>query len=250
MTSPFAELAADGPLLVAMGVAALAGLVSFLSPCILPLVPGYVSYVTGLSGADLASPQHHRGRVLAGCALFIAGFTAVFTLISFAFSTLGGVLVSNTAWLERVAGVLIIVMGLAFLGAIPGLDRLVRVQKLPRAGLYAAPVLGAVFALSWTPCLSPTLTAVLALGATQDGTARGVTLAIAYCLGLGLPFLLFGLGFRKMMDVFTFFKRHSRTLTRVGGIAMILIGLALVTGLWTEAMNWLRATVGPGEVGI
>lgn len=249
MTSPFAELAADGPLLVAMGVAALAGLVSFLSPCILPLVPGYVSYVTGLSGADLESPRR-RGRVAAGCALFIAGFTAVFTVISFAFSSIGGLLVTNTAWLERIAGVLIIVMGLAFLGVIPGMDRLVRVQRLPRAGLYAAPVLGAVFALSWTPCLSPTLTAVLALGATQDGTGRGVTLAIAYCLGLGLPFLLFGLGFRKVMDVFSFFKRHSRTLTRVGGVAMILIGLALVTGLWTEAMNWLRATVGPGEVGI
>lgn len=249
MTSPFAELATDGPLLVALGVAALAGLVSFLSPCILPLVPGYVSYVTGLSGADLESPRS-RGRVALGCALFIAGFTAVFTLLSFAISSLGGVLATNTLWLERVAGVLIIVMGLAFLGAIPGMDRLVRVQRLPRAGLYAAPVLGAVFALSWTPCLSPTLTAVLALGATQDGTARGVTLAIAYCLGLGLPFLLFGLGFRKMMDVFSFFKRHSRTLTRVGGIAMVLIGLALVTGLWTEAMNWLRATVGPGEVGI
>ncbi|HZE38839.1 MAG TPA: cytochrome c biogenesis protein CcdA [Stackebrandtia sp.] len=248
MSSPFADLASNGPLLVAVGVSALAGLVSFLSPCILPLVPGYLSYVTGLSGTDAAAPR--RGRVAAGCGLFIAGFTVVFTVLSFAVSSLGNALATNAVWLERVAGVLIVVMGLAFAGLIPGFDRIVRVQKLPRAGLLAAPVLGAVFALSWTPCLSPTLTAVLALSVTQGGTGRGVTLAIAYCLGLGLPFLLFGLGFRKLMDVFTFLKRHSRLVARVGGIALILIGLALVTGLWGDAMNWLRAAVGPGEVGI
>lgn len=249
MNSPFADIALDGPLLIAVGVAVLAGLVSFLSPCILPLVPGYLSYVTGLAGADLQAPSR-RGRVLAGCALFIAGFTLVFTAFAFAANTLGGALARNTQWLERGVGVLIIIMGLAFLGAIPGFDRLIRVQNLPRAGLYAAPLFGAVFALSWTPCLSPTLTAVLGLSMVQGGTGRGVTLAIAYCLGLGIPFLLFGLGFRKLMGVFGFFKRHSRLITRIGGVALVLIGLALVSGYWTVMMNWLRATVGAGAIGI
>ncbi|MGH8878355.1 MAG: cytochrome c biogenesis CcdA family protein [Stackebrandtia sp.] len=246
MSSDFSHLALDGPLLVAIAVAAMAGLVSFLSPCILPLVPGYLSYVTGLTGADLEAPRR-RGRVAAGTGLFIAGFTAVFTLISFAFSSLGAALLANAAWVERVAGVAINDMGLAFLGVIPGFDRLVRVRKLPAAGLYAAPVLGAVFALSWTPCLSPTLTAVLGLSTVSGGTGRGVTLAIAYCLGLGIPFLLFGLGFRTLAG---FLKRHSRLLTRIGGIALIVIGIALASGYWTELMNWLRATVGPGEIGI
>ncbi|CAM3379061.1 cytochrome c biogenesis CcdA family protein [Stackebrandtia soli] len=248
--TPFADLALDGPLLVAIAVAALAGLVSFASPCILPLVPGYVSYVTGLAGADLDSGGR-RGRVLAGCVLFIVGFTVVFTTISFAFSSIGGALLASaTLWTERIVGVVIIVMGLAFLGILPGFDRLVRVQRLPQAGLYAAPLLGAVFALSWTPCLSPTLAAVLGLSVVSGGTGRGVTLAVAYCLGLGIPFLLFGLGFRKLMDVFDFLKRHTRLISRIGGVALVIIGLALVTGYWTELMNWLRATVGPGEIGI
>ncbi|GAA4909181.1 cytochrome c-type biogenesis protein [Stackebrandtia albiflava] len=249
MDTPFAAIAFDGPLLVAVGVAALAGLVSFLSPCILPLVPGYLSYVTGLAGADLQSPGR-RGRVLAGCSLFIAGFTLVFVLLNFALSSLGRVLATHQEWLERGVGALIIVMGLAFLGVIPGFDRLVRVQHLPRAGLLAAPILGIVFALSWTPCLSPTLTAVLGLSMVQDGTGRGITLGVAYCLGLGLPFLLFGLGFRKSMTAFGFLKRHSRLITRIGGVALILVGLTLVTGYWTVLMNWLRATVGTGVIGI
>ena len=245
MTSPFADLALDGPLLVAVVVAATAGLVSFLSPCILPLVPGYLSYVTGLTGADLESSRR-RGRVTLGTGLFVLGFTAVFTAISFAFAGLGRFLAGNI-WLERGAGVLIIVMGLAFLGVIPGFDRLVRVRRLPAAGLAAAPLLGAVFALSWTPCLSPTLTAVLGLSTVSGGTGRGVTLAIAYCLGLGIPFLLFGLGFRALAG---FLKRHARLITRIGGTALVLIGLMLATGYWTEFMNWLRATVGTGVIGI
>ncbi len=247
MDTPFAALALDGPLLVAVGIAALAGLVSFLSPCILPLVPGYVSYVTGLAGTDLQAGRH-RGRILLGSLLFIVGFTAVFVLLSFAFSSVGGMLAQNAAWLERGVGVLIIIMGLAFLGVIPGFDRLARVQQLPKAGLAAAPIFGAVFALSWTPCLSPTLTAVLGLSAVQGGAARGVTLGIAYCLGLGIPFLLFGLGFDRLAG---FLKRYARVITVAGAILLILIGTALVTGYWTELMNWLRATMGgTGVIGI
>lgn len=249
MTTPFADLAFDGPLLVAVAIAALAGLVSFLSPCILPLVPGYLSYVTGLTGDDLSSPNR-RGRIVTGTILFILGFTAIFTLLSFAFNSLGQILVTNTVWLERVAGVLIIVMGLVFMGVLGGFDRIVRFTRLPDAGLVAAPVLGAVFALSWTPCLSPTLTAVLSLSTVQGGTGRGVVLAVAYCLGLGLPFLAFGLGFRKAAGIFSALKRRSQLISRIGGVAMVLIGIALVTGYWTTFMNLLRATVGPGEIGI
>ncbi|MGH8792990.1 MAG: cytochrome c biogenesis CcdA family protein [Stackebrandtia sp.] len=248
-TSPFADIAAGGPLLLAVGVAALAGLVSFLSPCILPLVPSYVSYVTGLTGADLDAPGR-RGRVLAGCALFIAGFTAVFTFLTFAAASASSAVWSSQLWLERVAGVLIVVMGLAFLGVVPGLNRLVRVQHLPRAGLASAPVLGSVFALSWTPCLSPTLAVVMGLSMVSGGAGRGVVLAIAYCLGLGLPFLLFGLGFRKLVGVFDFFKRHSRHIARAGGVAMVLLGLALASGYWLKFMTWLQAAVGPVEIGI
>lgn len=249
MTSPFADMAVNGPLTLAVGVAALAGLVSFLSPCILPLAPSYVSYVTGLTGADLESPGK-RGRVLAGCALFIAGFTAVFTFLTFAAASASSAVLTNQLWLERAAGVFIIVMGLAFLGVVPGLNRLVRVQNLPRAGLVSAPVLGSVFALSWIPCLSPTLAAVMGMSMVSGSGGRGVTLAVAYCIGLGLPFLLFGLGFRKFAGLFQFFKRHSLNIARAGGAAMVALGLALVTGYWIVFINWLQATVGPGEIGI
>ena len=240
-----------GPLIVAIAIAALAGLVSFASPCILPLVPGYLSYMTGLAGADLDSGRR-KGRILAGCALFVAGFTAVFTFLSFAFATVvGQTLLLNAAVVERVVGVGIIVLGVVFLGIIPGTQGMWRsTRKLPDAGLIGAPVLGAVFALSWTPCLSPTLGAVLGMSAISGQAGRGVVLAVAYCLGLGLPFLAFGLGFRKLLGVFAFIRSHSRWVTVIGGVLLILVGLALVTGLWGDFNNWLRAEVGPGKVGI
>ncbi|MEV0649212.1 cytochrome c biogenesis protein CcdA [Phytomonospora sp. NPDC050363] len=243
-------MATGGPILIAIAVAALAGLVSFASPCILPLVPGYLSYVTGLAGSDLDSGEK-RGRIIAGCALFIAGFTVVFTLIGFAFATVGQTLMVNAPTVERWVGVGIIALGVVFLGIIPGTQGMWRSnRKLPDAGLLGAPVLGAVFALSWTPCLSPTLGAVLGMSAVSGQAGRGVVLAVAYCLGLGLPFLAFGLGFRKLLGVFAFIRRHSRWVTAIGGILLILVGLALVTGVWGDFNNWLRAEVGPGEVGI
>ncbi|HEY1176142.1 MAG TPA: cytochrome c biogenesis protein CcdA [Phytomonospora sp.] len=246
----FSEIATGGPLLIAIGVAALAGLVSFASPCILPLVPGYLSYVTGLAGSDLDSGKR-RGRIIAGCALFIAGFTVIFVLLSFAFAAIGQTLLLNQATVERWVGVAIIALGVVFLGVIPGTSGMWRSnRKLPDAGLIGAPVLGAVFALSWTPCLSPTLGAVLGMSAISGQSGRGVVLAVAYCLGLGLPFLVFGLGFRKFLGVFSFIRRHSRWVTAVGGILLILVGLALVTGVWMDFNNWLRAEVGPVEVGI
>lgn len=285
----FAEVAESGPLLAAITVSALAGLVSFLSPCILPLVPAYLSYVTGLGGADLDAALgtdpagrplpgpaaadapadvatvdvagavigtatltrgRARGRVVAGVALFVAGFTVVFVLVSLGASALGRTLLLRQREIEVAAGLLIIVLGAAFLGLIPGIRREWRIRRLPAAGLTGAPVLGAVFALSWTPCLSPTLAAVLGLAAVEGSAGRGAVLATAYGLGLGLPFLLFGLGFRRLLGMFAVIRRHSGWVTRIGGVMLILLGLALVTGVWTEIINWLRATVGPGEVGI
>jgi cytochrome c-type biogenesis protein len=259
----FADVASSGPLLLAVVVAALAGLVSFLSPCVLPLVPGYLSYVTGMAGADLdaalgTDPKGNavarsgakvRGRVVAGSLLFVLGFTTVFTLTGVLAAQAGHALLAYERPIEIGVGVVVIVMGLAFAGLIPGLQRELRIHRLPSAGLAGAPALGAVFALSWTPCLSPTLSAVLLLG-FNGGTDRAVTLVIAYCLGLGIPFLAFGLGFRKLLGLFAVVRRHSAWITRAGGALLVLVGLALVTGGWLDFINWLRATVGPGAVGI
>lgn len=255
MGESFAEIARGGPLVVAVGVAALAGLVSFLSPCILPLVPGYLSYVTGLAGADLNDALHRptratRGRMLAGTTGFIAGFTLVFTLTSVVVAGIGRALLVHAQVVEAVVGGLIIVLGLAFLGLIPGLQRELRLHRLPSAGLASAPVLGAVFAISWVPCLGPTLVAVLGLATVQGATGRAVTLAVAYCLGLGLPFLAFGLGFRHLIGMHRAIRQHSVWVTRVGGVLLLLVGLALLTGAWGGFLNWLRAAVGPGTVGI
>ncbi len=263
MGSSFATVASSGPLLLAVAAAALAGLVSFLSPCVLPLVPGYLSYVTGMAGADLdaalgtdprgnpvpANGARVRGRILAGSLLFIAGFTAVFTLTAVLAVQVGHALLAHERVIEVVIGVAVILMGLAFAGLIPGLQRELRIHRLPAAGLAGAPVLGAVFALSWTPCSGPTLSAVLALG-YGGGTDRAIALVIAYCLGLGIPFLVFGLGFRTVLGFFAVIRRHSVWVTRLGGALLVLVGLALVTGGWLDFITWLRATVGAGAVGI
>ncbi len=264
MGATFADLASGGPLLAAVGVAALAGLVSFLSPCVLPLVPGYLSYVTGMAGADLdaglgtdprgrsvaRSGRHIRGRILLGSALFVAGFTVVFTLTGVLVAQAGRALLTHERVLEIVVGLLVIGLGLAFAGLVPGLQRDLRIQRLPGAGLAGAPVLGAVFALSWTPCVGPTLAAVMGLAMVGGQTGRAVTLTVAYCLGLGLPFLAFGLGFRRLLGLFAVIRRHSVWVTRIGGALLVLVGLALVTGGWTEFVNWLRATVGAGTVSL
>jgi cytochrome c-type biogenesis protein len=242
------DMVSGGPLPLALAVAALAGLVSFLSPCILPLVPGYLSYVTGLVGADLDSPR--RGRVLAGVTLFTAGFAAVFITVSVLAAEAGRALVRYDRVVQVIVGVVIIVLGLAFLGLIPGLQGEVRIRRLPEAGLFGAPVFGAVFALSWVPCLSPTLAAVLGLAGVGGSTGRAVALAVAYCLGIGLPFLAFGLGMRRLAGVVKAIRRNSRWITRIGGVMLILVGLALVTGAWSDFVTWLRVTVGVGSVSI
>ena len=265
MGGSFANAASNGPLLLAIGAAAIAGLVSFLSPCVLPLIPGYLSYVTGLAGADLdaalgmptapveagggtaviTAPRRapaRRGRVLAGTALFVIGFAVVFTLLATLVANIGIALKSHERLLNVVLGVLVIVLGLAFLGLIPGLQREVRVRRLPDAGLVGAPVFGALFALSWMPCVGPTLGAVLSLATTSGKTDRAVILAIAYSLGLGIPFVLFGLFFRRLIGVVAAVRRNSRWVTRVGGALLILVGLALVTGGWNSFLIWLLTT--------
>ena len=247
MGQRFADIAASGPLLLAMAVAALAGLVSFLSPCVLPLVPGYLSYVTGLAGADLDA-GNRKGRVLAGTALFVAGFATVFISLAVVTTHAAQVLYANRRTAEIIGGVLIIVLGVAFLGWVPLLQREVRVHRLPAAGLLGAPVFGAVFALSWVPCVGPTLGSVLLLGSASGSMPRAVVLAVAYCLGLGLPFVGFGLGFRRLLRVFRAVRRNSRWVTRTGGALLIVVGLALVTGGWGVFVDWLLATVGPGGV--
>lgn len=259
MGTDFADVVLGGPLVLAVAVAMLAGLASFLSPCVLPLVPGYLSYVTGLVGADLDATlgddrtglgQARRGRVLAGVLLFIAGFAAVFLTTAVAFAQVGRMLLIHERGLQVGIGALIVLFGLAFLGVIPGLDSEKRIRALPRAGLWGAPVFGAVFALSWAPCLSPTLGAVGLLAGSYGDTGRAVVLGLAYCLGIGLPFIVLGLGMRKLTGVVGFIRRNSRWVTRFGGALLILVGLALITGAWGDFTIWLRATFGAGEISI
>lgn len=271
----FAQVAASGPLVAAVAVALLAGLVSFFAPCMLPLVPGYLAYVTGLAGADLADRESSdlaavpassppgevgtatrtrthagRGRAVAGAALFVAGFTAVFTLLAYAVGQLGRLLLVHARVIEIVAGLLIIVLGLAFAGLLPGLGRTWRVNRLPPGGLAGAPVLGATVALSWTPCLSPTLTAVLGLAAVQGSAGRGTLLAAVYSLGMGLPFIAFAFGVTRLLRLAGFFRRHGAWVTRLGGLLLVVVGLALLTGGWNVFIRWLLATAGPGQIGI
>jgi cytochrome c-type biogenesis protein len=249
MGSTFAGIAASGPLLLAVAVAALAGLASFLSPCVLPLVPGYLSYMTGLAGADVEA-GNRRGRVLAGTLLFIAGFGAVFVAVSvIATKATLGLLVHRRP-LEIVGGALVIVLGVAFMGFIPGLQNEWRIHKLPHAGLIGAPVFGAVFALSWVPCVGPTLGAVLTLGMTSGSLPRAVILAVAYCLGLGIPFIVFGLGFRRLLGVVKAVRRNSRWVTRIGGAMLVLVGVLLITGVWSDFVVWLKDSTGTGSVPI
>ena len=266
MGESFADAASSGPLLLAIGAAAIAGLVSFLSPCVLPLMPGYLSYVTGLAGADLDAalgvpPKNEpaggavavqtrppeakpagRGRVLAGTVLFVVGFSVVFMLLATLVANVGLALKTHERTLNIVLGVLIIVFGLMFLGVIPGLQGGARLSWLPNAGLAGAPVLGALFGLSFTPCTGPTLGAVLGLATTSGQTDRAVVLALAYSLGLGVPFVLFGLFFRRLLGVFQAVRRNSRWVTRVGGVLLIAVGVALVTGGWNSFLIWLLTT--------
>ncbi|MEV4242845.1 cytochrome c biogenesis protein CcdA [Streptosporangium canum] len=241
MSADLASTVASGSLALALPIALAAGLVSFLSPCVLPLVPGYLSYVTGMS----ADPK--RGRMVMGIALFVLGFAAVFVAGGALFGGLGAALLGNADIITRVLGALTVVLGLAFMGVIPGLQRDFRIHRLPAAGLAGAPLLGVVFGLGWTPCIGPTLGVVLTLGLTEGSAGRGALLAFVYALGLGLPFLAAGLAYRKALRTFKAVRRHSQLITRVGGGMLVAVGLLLVTGLWGELIVTMQGWIGGFE---
>lgn len=240
------ELATSGPLLLAAGVALLAGAISFASPCVVPLVPGYLAYLAALVGAEAPpvredeAPKRGRYRVVGAVSLFILGFTVVFAAGVGSLVWLGDLLV-NQDLLQRIGGVLTIAMALVFLGLVPMLQKDARVHAVPRGGVLAAPVLGAVFALGWTPCIGPTLAGVLALASGTGGSAaRGFLLVIVYCLGLGVPFVLIALGARWAVRTTDWLRRHGRRVQLFGGALLLVVGVLLVTGLWGELVAWIR----------
>ncbi|PXY35312.1 cytochrome C biogenesis protein ResC [Prauserella sp. PE36] len=237
----------SGPLLLAAAVALLAGTVSFASPCVVPLVPGYLAYLAALVGSDAPAVRPDedrkkgRGAVVGAAALFVLGFTVVFTAGVGTLVWLADALLTNEQTLQRIGGVLTIAMALVFLGLIPGLQRDVRSHHVPKAGLWGAPVLGAVFGLGWTPCIGPTLSGVLSIAAASGGTgARGFVLVLVYCLGLGVPFLLIAAGARWAVGATDWLRRNGRRVQIFGGVLLLAVGVLLVTGLWAELVAWMR----------
>lgn len=239
----------NGALLVALPVALLGGLVSFFSPCVLPLVPGYLSYVTGVTGTDLAEAR--RGRMVAGASLFVLGFTAVFVSGGALFGYFGSTLQEHRDILSKVLGVLMVVMGVFFMGLMPWLtQREFRLHRRPVAGLAGAPLLGALFGIGWTPCIGPTLSSVLALSSDQASAGRGAVLTVAYCLGLGVPFVLAAVAFRKALGAFGWVKRHYAWVMRIGGTMMIVTGVLLLTGAWDSIVQHMQTWSNGFTVGI
>jgi len=283
MSGGIGHLVLSGPLILAVPVAAAAGAVTFLSPCVLPLVPGYLSYVTGMSGVDAeaalaadeaagdgeggrpagggpgespgsggtavkvtaattaASPG--RPRTVLGTALFVLGFSVVFATEGVAFGGLGSVLRAHTAVVTQILGGVTIVLGLMFAGAFdrfPITGRIIRPSVRPRAGLAGAPLLGALFGVSWTPCIGPTLTVVMGLAMTSGTAVRGAVLMFVYGLGLGIPFMIVAVLFQRGMTGFGFARRHAQLITRVGGAMLVVVGVLELTGAWTAALSWLQ----------
>ena len=241
---------ADGSLLAALPLALLAGLVSFASPCVLPLVPGYLGYVGGMVGGTAPRPGQAaapRWRVVAGVGLFVLGFTVVFVVFGVLAGSLGGVLARWADPVSRVLGVVVVVMGLVFIGWLPFAQRTARLRLAPAAGMWGAPVLGVVFGLGWTPCIGPTLVAVYTLALDGGSAGRGALLSVAYCAGLGLPFVLIALGLERSTRALGFLRRHRVAIMRTGGVVLVLVGLALVTGLWARFTGALAGLVGGFE---
>jgi len=238
----FQHTAASGSLVLAVPVALVAGLVSFFSPCVIPLLPGYLSYATGLSGADLASgvAGTRRGRMLLGSVLFVLGFSTVFVILGLASGALGAWLVDWQRQLAVALGVLLVVLGLGYAGWLPLPQRDWRVHRVPAVGLAAAPVLGFLFGLGWTPCIGPTLAAISTLAVTDGTAGRGALLSAVYALGLGIPFVVAGLAYEKALAAIGWVRRHQAVVTRTGGLMLIAVGVLLLTGWWDQAVSWLQ----------
>jgi cytochrome c-type biogenesis protein len=236
----WAETAVGGSMALALPVAFMAGLVSFFSPCVVPLLPGYLSYATGLGAAEVVEGSQHRSRMLAGASLFVLGFAVVFVITGVVAGSAGRMLAEYRDVITRVLGVLIIMLGLIFAGVLPIGQRELRIHWIPAVGVAAAPLIGVVFALGWTPCLSPTLGVVVNLGFNEGTAIRGGLLGFVYALGLGIPFVIAGLAFTKMAGAVAFLRERQQLIMRIGGILMIIVGVLLVTGTWNTLTGVLR----------
>ncbi|ARC57623.1 Thiol:disulfide interchange protein DsbD [Frondihabitans sp. 762G35] len=243
--NPFFEAVTSGQMLVALPVALLAGILSFVSPCVLPLVPGYLGYVGGLTGTaqDARGKRRDRVRVLLGVLLFILGFTVVFVAFNTAAGVLGSFFLEWRGLITRILGVVVILMGLVFIGNFPLFQRTSKLRISPKTGLIGAPLLGIVFGLGWSPCLGPTLAAITALSYNSGSAWQGFVLGLFYCLGLGVPFLLVALGLGWMSRSIAFVKRHIRAVNLLGGSILVLIGVLMVAGVWTDLMSRLGAVI-------
>ncbi len=236
----WAESAVGGSMALALPVALLAGLVSFFSPCVVPLLPGYLSYATGLGAAEVVEGSRRRGRLLAGTSLFVLGFAVVFVATGVVAGTVGRELAQHRVLISRLLGVVIIVLGLIFAGVLRIGQRDLRLHAIPAVGVAAAPLLGVVFALGWTPCLSPTLGVVVNLGFNEGTALRGGLLGFVYALGLGIPFVVAGAAFTRMARAVTFLRRRQLMIMRIGGVLLVLVGLLLATGIWDSLTAVLR----------
>jgi cytochrome c-type biogenesis protein len=236
----WAETAVGGSMILALPVALLAGLVSFFSPCVVPLLPGYLSYATGLGAAEVVEGTPRRGRMLAGASLFVLGFAVVFVITGVVAGSAGRLLAEYRSMITRVLGVMIIVLGLIFAGVLQIGQRDLRIHRIPTVGVAVAPLVGVVFALGWTPCLSPTLGVVVNLGFNEGTALRGGLLGFVYALGLGIPFVIAGLAFTKMAGAIAFLRERQLLIMRIGGTSMIIVGLLLVTGTWNALTAFLR----------
>ncbi|WP_051265345.1 cytochrome c biogenesis CcdA family protein [Nakamurella lactea] len=244
----------SGPFLLAAALALAAGVVSFASPCVLPLVPGYLSYLVGLVGAEESAAGGGRGagrgvgtavrsRAVRATGLFVIGFTVVFVAESQIVLGFSRFLAGNQLLLTRIGGVVTVIVGLAMLGWVRPMQREARIHARPTGRISGAPLLGAFFALGWTVCIGPTFLGINSLVIASDWNSyawRGLFLILLYCIGLGVPFLVLAFGFGWATSAFGFLRRHSRTIQIVGALALIAIGLLMVTGVWTDFVAWLQ----------
>lgn len=238
--STWAAEVAGGTMLLAIPVAMLAGLVSFLSPCVVPLLPGYLSYMTGMGAADVVAGRGPRGRMVLGAVGFVFGFGVFFVASGVLAGSVGALLRDHARALAIVLGVLTVVLGLMFAGVLRFGQVDLRLQTRPIVGVAASPLLGLLFGIGWTPCIGPTLAVVLGLSLNEGSAGRGGVLMAAYALGLGLPFIAAAVAFTRIRPVVAFVQRHQRLLLRLGGAMMVAVGVLLLTGGWAHLLGYVQ----------